>query len=220
MLRVTTQMLNETARKTGIPINQPSLLSYLNETENSNSPLLDALNKNSKVSSATAENYKKLESAADKLKAAAEKLTSDKENSLYDKARESGDNSELYASVKTFLENYNSTLSALKKSASPINSYYSEMLLEAAGENASLLNSIGITINKDGSLSADSEKLENASADDIEKVFGSGTLSSKTAFIAGRASNNAQAGAQSVSSQYDIFGNLYSQTSSKYNFWS
>ena len=85
-MRITTHMLNETARKTGIPINQNNLLSYLNNSEGtSGSTLLDALNKNNKVSTESAENYKKLESAADKLKDSADKLTAEGDKSLFEK---------------------------------------------------------------------------------------------------------------------------------------
>lgn len=220
MMRVTTRMLDETARKTGIPINRTSLLSYLDQTESSGNALLDALNKNNKVSSAASADSKKLEKTADKLQASAEKLTADKDKSLFDKARESGDNEELYASVKSFLDDYNSTLSALKTAASPMNVYYGQMLQKAAEENSSSLESIGITIAKDGKLILDEEKLKSAAVDDIEKVFGtSGTLPAKASFIAGRISENAQASVQSLSGHYDIFGKMYSQNASKYDFW-
>lgn len=43
-MRVTTQMLNETAKRTGIPINQTNLLSYINNSgQTGGNTLLDAL---------------------------------------------------------------------------------------------------------------------------------------------------------------------------------
>ena len=42
-MRITTQMLNESARKAGLPINSNSLLNYVNG--NSDNTLLNALNK-------------------------------------------------------------------------------------------------------------------------------------------------------------------------------
>ena len=63
-MRITTQMLNETAKRTGIPINHTSLLNYINDSGSSgDNTLLDALNKNDKVSSAATANYKKLENS-------------------------------------------------------------------------------------------------------------------------------------------------------------
>lgn len=44
-MRITTQMLNESAKKSGLPINNTSLLNYINGDETNNS-LLEALNKN------------------------------------------------------------------------------------------------------------------------------------------------------------------------------
>jgi len=51
-MRITTQMLNETAKRTGIPIHQANLLSYINNDSSAGGDtLLDALNgKKKKVS--------------------------------------------------------------------------------------------------------------------------------------------------------------------------
>lgn len=219
MMRITTRMLDETAKRTGIPINRTSILSYMGNTQGGNT-LLDALNKNQKVPSASAEGYKQMEKTADKLADAADKLRAKGEDSLYEKARASEDYTELHNGVKDFVENYNATLSSLAKSGSPLDVYYSGMLKEAADENSGTLEKIGITVGRDGKLTVDSEKLKKASADDIENAFGSSSsLTSKASFIAGKASDNAQANAESASSQYNRFGNAYSQITSKYDFW-
>lgn len=42
-MRIITQMLNESARKAGIPVNNTSLLNYINN-DSSNNSLLSALN--------------------------------------------------------------------------------------------------------------------------------------------------------------------------------
>lgn len=221
MMRITTRMLDETAKKTGIPINRSSLLNYMDKSKSSSSTLLDALNKNNKVSSASAESYKKLEQSAENLKSAADKLAAGGEQSLFEQAKASGDNEKLYSGVKSFVDNYNSVLSDLRKNASPLNTYYSQMLREAADGNSGALENIGITVGRDGKLSIDSEKMKAASVDDIEKIFGaSSSFASKTSFIAGKISSNAQANLQSVSSQYNSNGDLYAQLASKFDFWS
>ena len=54
-MRITTHMLNETAKRTGIPINQNTLLDYINDDSSgssSSNTLLDALDGNKKVSTA------------------------------------------------------------------------------------------------------------------------------------------------------------------------
>ncbi len=221
-MRITTQMLNETAKRTGIPINQPNLLSYINNENSSGSnTLLDALNenKNSKVSSAAAAGYKKLEKSAGSLKEQAEKLAETGEKSFLEKIRTEGNTGEAYKVVESYVEHYNSAVSSLGKSEGVLNQYYSKMLQEAAEDSSEALEKIGITAGKDGRLSIDAQKLAAASIDDIQSAFG-GTdgLAAKTAFIAGRISDNAQAGLKSVSGQYDSGGNLQSQLAGRYDF--
>lgn len=218
-MRITTQMLNETAKRTGIPVNQTSLLNYINEDSSSNgNTLLDALNKNNKVSSAVTKNYKNLEKSSSNLKDQAEKLAQTGETSFFEKIKASGSTEEVYAMVESYVANYNTVLSDLKKATGPLNQYYGEMLKEAASDNSAALNKIGVAIGKDGKLSVDKETLRSSSIDDIEKVFGgSSDLTSKTAFLADRIANNAQANIESASSQYDMSGNLYSQLASQYD---
>lgn len=218
-MRVTTKMLNETAKRTGIPINKTSLLSYINKESSSGNTLLDALNKNGKVSQAAASNYKKIGKAAESLKEQADKLAETGEKSFWEKIKESGETEEAYAAATNYVEQYNATLSSLKKSTGALDQYYRKMLQEVAGDNQESLEKIGITVGKDGLLSIDKEKLAAASIEDIQSVFGSGKLASKTAFIADRIASNAQANVESASSQYDKAGVMYAQNASRYDFW-
>lgn len=218
-MRITTKMLNETAARTGIPVNHSSLLDYINGDDTKQDTLLDTLNKNNKVSSITSANYKKLEKSADILKEQAEKFAATGEDSFFEKIKASGDKEELGKAVSKYVENYNATLTALGKAPGVLNDYYGQMLKEAAKDSSSQLADIGISIGKDGKMSIDQEKLSAASVEQVEKVFGpSGALTAKSAFIAGRISDNAQAGMQSASSQYDGSGNLYSQLTSRFDF--
>ena len=89
-MRVTTQMLNESARKAGLPLHDTSLLNYINK-ENGGNGLLDAIsNKNGQnngnVSRMQKYGYEKMEKTAGGLCQSAEALLA-KENSLFDKAR-------------------------------------------------------------------------------------------------------------------------------------
>jgi len=216
-------MLDETAKRTGIPINQTNLLSYINDSgQDSGNTLLDALNdaKGKKVTAENTENYKKLEKAADSLKEQAAKFAATGEDSFFDKIKESGEGEELCAGVKNYVKCYNETLSALKKAPGVLNGYYSQMMQEVAKDSSGALENIGITVGKDGMLSIDEEKLKAAKVEDVEAVFGpSGEFSSKSSFLAGRVSDNAHTNATSVSNQYDASGNLYSQLTSRYDFW-
>ena len=218
MMRITTQMLNRSARKAGLPINNTSLLNYING--NSNNTLLNALNKNSATDVATKTKYEKLEKAADQLSEAASVFIATGEDSLFSKARESGDNQDVYNAVEDFVGKYNSTLSALKNTSSTLNDYYSQMLKSAASDNKEALESIGITIAKDGSLSVDKDKLKETDIDTLEKVLGNTKgFTQKAAYVADRVSDNAHTNQSSLSSQYSSTGSLYSALASKYNLY-
>ena len=218
MMRITTQMLNRSARKAGLPINNTSLLNYING--NSSNTMLNALNKNSTTDAATKSKYEKLEKTADQLSEAASAFTATGKDSLFSKARESGDNQDIYNTVENFVGKYNSTISALKNTSSTSNDYYSQTLKSAASDNKEALESIGITIAKDGSLSVDKDKLKEADIDTLEKVLGNTKgFTQKAAYVAGRVSDNAQTNQSSLSSQYSSKGSLYSALASKYNLY-
>ena len=218
MMRITTQMLNKSARKAGLPINNTSLLNYING--NSSNTMLNALNKNSSTNAATKTKYEKLEKTADQLSEAASAFTATGKDSLFSKARESGDNQDIYNAVENFVGKYNSTISALKNTSSTLNDYYSQMLKSAASDNKEALESIGITIAKDGSLSVDKDKLKEADIDTLEKVLGNTKgFTQKAAYVASRISDNAHTNQSSLSSQYSSTGSLYSALANKYNLY-
>lgn len=219
-MRITTQMLNETARKTGMPINRGSLLNHLNNSASDDS-LLKALNKGSSAADTKQKSsYEKLEKSANQLQKRASNLTAAGENSLYAKAKESKDTEELCKEIQSLAEEFNSTMKILESAPGPLNDYYRQMLQEAASGNSESLASVGITISKNGKMTVDSDKLKAADVDTLEKVFGaSGRLTSKVSFVAGRVSDNARAGAESVTSQYGANGSLYTTSGSRYSFW-
>lgn len=218
-MRITTQMLNESARRAGLPINNTSLLNYINGNSSENT-LLSALNKSSTVDSTKKSNYEKLEKAADQLLQDVNFFTAEGEKSVFAKARESENNEEIYDGAEALVESYNNTLNYLKADSSSLNIYYRQMLQEAVTGNKEALSSIGITISKDGTLEIDKDKLEAADTDSLEKVLGkSGTFSGKVAILAARIADNAEANAGSLSSQYSSTGSLYSALGSKYDFW-
>lgn len=218
MMRITTQMLNKSARNAGLPINNHSLLNYVNG--NSGSSLLSALNKSKTTDTATKSKYEKLEKAADQLSKAASVFMATGEDSLFSMARESGDSRDIYNAVEDLVGKYNSTISALKNTPGTLNDYYSQMLKSVASDNKKALESIGITIAKDGSLSVDKDKLKESDTDTLEKVLGNTRgFTQKAAYVAGRVSDNAQTNQSSLSNQYSSTGSIYSTLASKYNLY-
>lgn len=213
-MRVTTQMLNESARKAGLPIHDKSLLNYINQGNKGND-LLNALSskgngKQNAVSNRLQKsNFEKTEKQAEGLEEKAAVFL-DKENNIFDKAKESGDNKELLKSVKDMVSAYNDMVQTLSKETGAMSRLYLETLKGAAKENTEAFKKIGINISKDGKLEIDDEKLAAAGIDDLETVFGSGgKFTPRVSFVAGRAADNAAANLESISNQYTSDGNAY-----------
>ena len=128
-MRITTQMLNETARKTGLPVNNSSLLNYVNKKDNNS--LLGSLQNSmtQKSDIAKKKSYEKLEDAADSL-------TNEKGDSLFAKAKESGSTAEIIKTVKALIEQYNETRKQLDNNTSTINMCYNQMLKSLTSKNS------------------------------------------------------------------------------------
>lgn len=221
-MRITTQMLNESARKSGLPINNTSLLNYIKNEETGNT-LLDALNKNTETSanSVKKSNYEKLDKEADKLTQVAEELLQEDDSSLFEQAKVSSDHQKVYDSIKTLFDSYNSTLKALRSASNTMTDFYRQTMLETATESKDSLSSVGITFAKDGTSSVDMEKIKATDITTLERLFGlKSEFVNKVGFLSDRISNNAEANVESLSSAYNAGGNLYSVlNSSKYDFW-
>lgn len=223
-MRITTGMLNDSARKAGIPVNHTSLLDYVNKTNNGND-LMNAINSGmntsaaSKLNSISKTNYEKFEKAAQQLQDSISKLT-DEKNNLFTQARTDQDTGKLTDSVTDMIEKYNELVKTLSKSTSTQDTFYNSMLKGVPEDLAQSLSEIGITQNKDGTLTIDQEKLKTMDADKLEKMFGKDTtLTKKLAFIAGRIESNAAATLDSMSSTYGQSGNIMSGfNSSKYDY--
>lgn len=225
-MRITTQMINEGARKAGLPIHGNSLLDYI-KTDSSANTLLGALSNNNNnpkvnnsVNSVKKSTYEKLEKAAEKLQEKAEIFTEEGENSIFTKAKESEDNQPIYDAAKSLVEQYNNTVKYLESSSSPLNDYYKQMFEEVISENKESLASIGISLSSKDTLSIDETKMKSASVDDLEKALGkASTFSDKIAFIASRVSANAETNMASLSSTYGSTGDIYSALNNKFDLW-
>ena len=220
-MRITTQMLNESARKAGLPVNNTSLLNYINNKNQGNS-LLDALNKKKETTRNIEQknNYEKLDKEADKLIQATKVLLKEGEKSIFEQAKESGDNQKVYDSIEKLFESYNSTLKELRNNSNTMNDFYRRMLTEAGTDVKESLAEIGITVAKDGTAKMDKEKVEVADLETLEKLFGKeGDFVSKVQFLSNRISDNAEANIKSLGSSYNASGNLYSAVgNNRYDF--
>lgn len=224
-MRITTQMLDASMKRAGFDFTRASLLDYVKKQNNSGllssvgSSALDkysSLYNNSvnKTSSVHSKNNEKIEKAADELTKTSGKFL-DTKNNIFDKE----DNSkEIYDEVNNLVDHYNSTLDSLRKSSSPLNAYYYQMLKGAADESASSLKEAGITIDSKGVLSVDKDMLEKCDKDTLNKIFGSDSkFTNKMYFISQRVSDNAGANLSSTTGQYSSAGDYYSSYRSKFD---
>lgn len=201
-MRITTQMLQESAKKTGIPLNQKTLLNYINNDGNHSDTLLNALHTNT-LNTGNRTKYEKQEKAADELHTQVQKFLAEGENSIFGQAEASDDTTKLGGEAEALVKTYNSLLSVLSKSADSMDAFYKQSLKDSASENKEMLGSAGITIKNDGSLALDADKFSAASLDSIRKVLGKeSSFITKLSFLSGRIGDYADSNLESISNNY------------------
>lgn len=218
-MRVTNQMLNESARRAGTPVNGHSLLDYVNGG-NSNNMISEKLMASKGQSKTEKTKYEKQEKAAEELDAIAQKLSASGKDSIWEKVKESGDTTEITKKAQELVEKYNKLLESMKDTSGALNEFYRRSLKELPDQHKEALAEIGITAKKDGSLEIDQEKLKGASLEQLEKIFGKdGTLTPRISYISSRIADNAGANLENLSGSYLPDGNTTSSHLNKYDFW-
>lgn len=170
-MRVTTSMLRYTNQTRNINSaaaarrNTSKRVSGFNQSSLRSSSLLD-INKASKV-------YKQTKNAAAGLREHTEELFGAGKDSLLSKAEESGDTSKAVKEIKGFVEDYNSMVNGMKQTGGSVNSIYLKQLSAFAKASEDSLKAIGITQNKDGTLSVNEKELNAADVSKLKEAFGS-----------------------------------------------
>lgn len=227
-MRITNNMIINRSSKKGIhnTYQRTALLSLL-QKNSSSTDIFGRIGQTSSKNNASAllmkNTYTKLEDSSEKLSKYASSLLETEKDSIYDKAEESGSTSSIVSNVSKLVEEYNSTINQLNKASGSMNEFYRQQLKAIPSSCKDVLKAIGITQQKDGSLSIDEKTLKSADTATLKKALGNDTgFASKIDFISGRVNKNAAANAASASSQYNSRGSSYSgyYGSSKYNFWS
>ena len=227
-MRITNNMIINRSSKKGIhnTYQRTALLSLL-QKNSSSTDIFGRIGQTSSKNNASAllmkNTYTKLEDSSEKLSKYASSLLETEKYSIYDKAEESGSTSSIVSNVSKLVEEYNSTINQLNKAGGSMNEFYRQQLKAIPSSCKDVLKAIGITQQKDGSLSIDEKTLKSADTATLKKALGNDTgFASKIDFISGRVNKNAAANAASASSQYNSRGSSYSgyYGSSKYNFWS
>lgn len=227
-MRITNNMIINRSSKKGIhnTYQRTALLSLL-QKNSSSTDIFGRIGQTSSKNNASAllmkNTYTKLEDSSEKLSKYASSLLETEKDSIYDKAEESGSTSSIVSNVSKLVEEYNSTINQLNKAGGSMNEFYRQQLKAIPSSCKDVLKAIGITQQRDGSLSIDEKTLKSADTATLKKALGNDTgFASKIDFISGRVNKNAAANAASASSQYNSRGSSYSgyYGSSKYNFWS
>lgn len=149
--------------------------------------------------------YQNMKKYAGELQYTASELTKTGEDSLFAKAKESGDTTGITKQVKEFVDKYNGMVRSLKSSGSRVDNSYLNQLNSNAMMCRSALEATGVTRNSDGTLSVNDKALKGASLEQLEKAWGGeGVFVKKTS----AAAENVQANA--VSGMNNLINNSYS----------
>ena len=217
-MRITNHMLNESARKAGLAINNSSLLNIVNAGNNYRYDIPNKKNIAADIESK--KKYEKLDKAADKLTEASDAFLQEGDKSLFAKKETDSDKTKIYDGIKNFLDKYNDNLKELSNVSGVMNDFYREMMVDVAGAEKDRLKDIGISFAKDGTASVDMDKLKKSDIQSLEQLFGNKSeFINKVKFISTRISNNAETNIKSFSNTYSGKGSFRSTSiNSKYDF--
>lgn len=217
-MRIPTQTMNETAKRAHLPLGNTSLLNYINN--NDSGSIVASRSKNPGMEMLSGSLFQRLEKNANELSQSAKKLQ-EKEESIFDRARESGSKEELADEISRFAKYFNSSMTSATGTNSSLNAYYRKMMAQAALEHRDKLDAVGVSVMEDGMLDVNKDRLGRADVDQIERVFGaSSDFMRQVSALAQKLSDNAGAGAASFASQYSAAGSPYSAyTANQYNYF-
>lgn len=166
------------------------------------------------------EDQKKLMSSikikANELTSSAAELATTGSKSLF--KDKDGDTKEAVSKIEDFVEDYNNTITAAKKSTDNRTNSRVSAMVENTENYKSKLSTIGISLKEDNTLSIDKDKLGKASMDDLKSVFnGVGSFAATTAQRAARVQAQASL-ASTTSSSYTASGRY--NTTNVQNYYS
>ena len=190
------------------------LLSSVNNRNN-------LLTQNVKTAAQTQKLYYNMKYHAGQVMDYADKLTDKSDDSLFAKAKESGDTSEIVSNIKSFVAQYNSMLADLKESGTRTDSTYLTQLNSITNLNRADLASCGVTRNADGTLAVDDDKLANADIETLEKVWnGKSSVAARASLWADSVESSAERNmtAQASNAYSNLFKN-YGNSGNYFNYF-
>lgn len=120
------------------------------------------------------------ESSAEALKKSVDDLSATGAKSVFNKVTskdedgktvENYDTNKIYKSVKKFVDNYNELIKNTEETVNSGISNNRKSMIANTNSNASLLDSVGITVNADNTLSIDEEAFKNGDMSKVEGMF-------------------------------------------------
>ncbi len=206
-MRITTQMLNESARRAKLPVNQNSLLDHLQDRSKENRLAESLQSQKAAALLSGMKKYEEQEEHAGELAEKARELAAQGEESIYRHAQEKESTAEIVKKIEEMAGLYNDTLSGFLENGGALNDFYRQSLEELVGKNRTALESIGLTAGKNGELSVDKKILRAADAGQLEKVFaGEDGFADMLSELASKIADNAAAGRKSAWSGYQAGG--------------
>lgn len=203
-MRITTQMLNESARKAGVPLHTTSMLSYVQNNGKTNSLpyALNAENENESLRKTKA--YEKQEDAAKRLEQTAKELAAQGKDSVYGQAE---NKEELAEKVMVLVKQYNEVLSGFQGSTGLLDTFYRQNLKSLVTEHKDVLQKLGVTTEKNGQLSVNGRTLHDADRETLEKALsGEDGFADSLSFLASKIADYAASNQQSTQSTYQSNG--------------
>ena len=122
------------------------------------------------VSSSKDAEYEKTAGAAANLNKSIEALS---DTSIWNTDSKDYSSDSTYDAIANFVSSYNTLLSKTDSVGSTIKNTYGTKLNDLTDKNKEALEAIGITVESDGKLKIDSDKLKQADISEVKKIFGS-----------------------------------------------
>lgn len=231
-MRVTRNYMNSlsgTNNSNATSLLQRALSRSTKNKKTSRSTLLNSLNnrtnlltqKNKATAAQTQKSYYNMKYHAGQVMDYADKLTDKSDKSLFAKAKESGDTSEIVSNIKSFISQYNSMLGNLRESGTRTDTTYLTQLNSLSSINSLGLASCGVKRNADGTLTVDDEKLAAADIETLEKVWnGKSSFADRVSSWTGSVEASAERSmdAQASNSYSSLFNN-YGNRGNYFNFF-
>lgn len=212
-MRITTQMLNEAARKAGVPLHTTSMLSYVQDKGKTNTLPYGLSAENEKESLRKTEAYEKQEDAAKRLEKTAKELAAQGEDSIYGQTE---NKEELTEKVMELVKQYNEVLSGFQGSTDLLDTFYRQNMKSLVTEQKDVLQKLGITTDKNGQLSVNGRTLHDADRETLEKALsGKDGFADSLSFLASKIADYAASNQQSAQSIYQSNGSA-AQTVMRY----